>query len=469
MKKSELLFNVISVPVDFLMIFAAASLSYFLRYRVETLPVLFDLTYFEYIQLALVAIPFLLLLFALNGLYTQKSTHGVWREAMRIAGSVSAGLMIVVVLFFFNRNLFPSRLIVLMVWAFAILFATFGRVILLIIQRELLSRGTGRHRLIIIQGDVPNPISREIEKNTVLGYEVVAAMKYAPGIREQIIETHRAGRIDELLQADTDLGNEQVLDLVNLCENLGIKFNYLPSVLESHLANVEIDVIGNMPVIRLKPTPLDGWGKVVKRIVDIIGSLVGLVLFAPLYAAIALAITWSSHGSVFFHQRRGSSAHNFEFYKFRSMHAELSEGTVEGDRIRAHLEEANSRRGPYVKIKNDPRVTGIGRFLRRTKLDELPQFWHVLRGQMSLVGPRIHMVREVEKFENTDKYRKIFVIKPGATGLAQLNQFSNQELPFEEEIKLDLLYIENWSMRLDLYIIAKTMYLLLTRRARADY
>ena len=122
-----------------------------------------------------------------------------------------------------------------------------------------------------------------------------------------------------------------------------------------------------------------------------------------------------------------------------------------------------------MKIKNDPRVTRIGKFLRRTKLDELPQFWHILRGQMSLVGPRIHMLKEVEKFESQDRYKKIFVIRPGATGLAQLNQFTNPELPFEEEIKLDLFYIENWSVKLDLYIIAKTIFYLLIRKPNADY
>ena len=469
MKKSELAFNVISVPVDFLMIFAAASLAYFLRYRVETLPVLFDLSYIQYLKLILVAIPFLLLLFALNGLYTQKSTHGIWREVLRIGGSVSAGLMIVVVLFFFNQNLFPSRLIILMGWAFAILFVSFGRIILLLVQRELLAHGTGRHRLIVIQGEVVSPISREIEGNAALGYEIAATLRFSSALRDRIEELHRSGHIDELLQADTGLKNEEVLELVSLCENLGIKFNYLPSVLESHLANVEVDMIGNMPVIRLKPTPLDGWGKVVKRLVDILVAFVGLILFSPLFALIAVAIRLNTRGPVFFHQRRGSTRHNFIFYKFRSMYADMSEGTAVGDRIRQELEESNSRRGPYVKIKNDPRVTAVGRFLRRSKLDELPQLWHVLRGQMSLVGPRIHMVREVEKFETSMQYRKIFVIKPGATGLAQLNQFASQELDFEDEIKLDLLYIENWSLWLDLYVIAKTFYYLLTSRVNADY
>ena len=222
-----------------------------------------------------------------------------------------------------------------------------------------------------------------------------------------------------------------------------------------------------MPVIRLRATPLDGWGKVVKRITDIIVSLVGLVAFSPIFLLISFAIRINSRGPIFFHQLRGSSFHSFQFYKFRSMHAELSEGTPQGDRIRRQLELQNTRHGPYVKIKNDPRVTAVGRFLRRTKLDELPQLWHILRGQMSLVGPRVHMIKEVQKFEND--YKKIFVIKPGATGLAQINQFYNPELPFEEEIKLDLFYIENWSMWLDVYIIFKTLFLLVTKSPNEDY
>ena len=467
MKKPELYFNVLAVPVDFLMIFFAATLGYYLRYRVETLPVLFELTYGQYFRLIIVAIPFLLFLFALSGLYTQKSTRGFLRETGRVITAVSAGLMIVVILFFFNRNLFPSRLIILMVWIFTIALVALGRGLMLLLQRQMLEWGTGRHRLVVIEGDHRNPIVEEIEEESKHGYEIVARLRFGPDTLGEIERMHRSERIDELMQADAALTNEQVLDLVNLCEDLGVKFNYLPNILESHRANVETDVIGSMPVIRLKPTPLDGWGKVVKRSMDITVSGLGLLVLSPVFAFIAAAIKLSSKGPVFFHQPRGSSFHNFEFYKFRSMYQELSEGTPQGDRIREELERQNARHGPYVKIKNDPRVTAVGRFLRRTKLDELPQLWHILRGQISLVGPRIHMIKEVEKFES--RYRRVFTIKPGATGLAQLQQFRNPELPFEEEIKLDLFYIENWSVWLDFYIIFKTMVLLLTPRREADY
>ena len=333
LKKSELIFNVISVPVDFLMILTAASLAYFLRYRVETLPVLFELSYADYLKLVLIASPFLLGLFALTGLYTQKSTRGVWKEIGKLLTAVSAGLMIVVVAFFFNKNLFPSRLIVLMGWGFAILFAGLARVVLLVIQRQLLARGMGRHRVIVIAKRQPTQIIEDIQNDSKLGYEIVGKLAYDEQTLVEIERMHREKRLDELMQLDTTLGNDEILNLVDLCEDLGIKFNYLPSLLESHLSNIEIDVIGSMPVIRLKPTPLDGWGKVAKRIIDIVFSLLGLILFSPLFALISLVIKLNSKGTVFFHQRRGSTYHNFEFYKFRSMYAELSEGTTTGDRM----------------------------------------------------------------------------------------------------------------------------------------
>lgn len=467
MKKSELFFNVISVASDFLTIFLAASLAYFFRYRVETLPVLFELSYSQYVQLILGAIFFLLLLFALSGLYAQKSTRSFVREIGRVTVGVSAGLMIVVVLFFFNRNLFPSRLIILMSWIFTILLVSLGRGILLLVQRNLLAKGVGRHRLIVIEGGSESQLIREIEGDSRLGYEIVGRMKFSSEVMVLLEQKHRHERIDELIQADPKLSAGETLQLVEFCQELGIKFSYLPNILESHRAQVETDVVGTLPVIRLKATPLDGWGKVVKRVMDLAVSGIGLIIFSPVFIFISLTIRLDSSGPIFFHQRRGSSFHNFEFFKFRTMFHDLSEGTLSGDQMRAQLEVQNARVGPYVKIKNDPRVTRVGRFLRRTKLDELPQLWHVLRGQMSLVGPRIHMIREVEKFEN--QYKRLYTIKPGAVGLAQINQFYNPELSFQEEIRLDLFYIENWSVWLDVYIIFKTLVLLVTKQPKGNY
>ena len=146
----------------------------------------------------------------------------------------------------------------------------------------------------------------------------------------------------------------------------------------------------------------------VKRLVDVIGSLVGLIILSPIFLLIAIAIKLNSRGPVFFHQPRAAKLGQFEFYKFRSMYYEMSEGTESGDKLRQELEKQNARVGPYVKIKNDPRVTTVGRFLRKTKLDEVPSLWHILRGQMSLVGPRVHMTKEVDHFRND--YKHLFVL-----------------------------------------------------------
>jgi lipopolysaccharide/colanic/teichoic acid biosynthesis glycosyltransferase len=207
---------------------------------------------------------------------------------------------------------------------------------------------------------------------------------------------------------------------------------------------------------------------VAKRILDMAISGIGLIILSPIFLLVGLVIKLSSKGPVFFHQPRAAGLGSFECYKFRTMYFHMSEGTATGDVLREKLEKQNARQGPFVKIKNDPRVTPLGRVLRKTKLDEMPQLWHIFRGQMSLVGPRVHMVKEVDHFRSN--FKKIFTIKPGATGLTQITQATeNPELSFEEEIRLDTFYIENWSIWLDLYIIFKTILILLGKKGKVDY
>jgi lipopolysaccharide/colanic/teichoic acid biosynthesis glycosyltransferase len=164
---------------------------------------------------------------------------------------------------------------------------------------------------------------------------------------------------------------------------------------------------------------------------------------------------------------------DFTFYKFRSMYTHLSNGLggEEAEKVREELWKHNDRGGaesPFLKIKNDPRITRVGKIIRKTKLDEIPQFWNVLRGDMSLVGPRAHMVDEVERYRN--KYRRMFSIKPGIFGVSQIAQMSWPDLPFEEEIRLNTYYIENWSLWLDIKTLYKSAYLIaLGTKPKEDY
>jgi exopolysaccharide biosynthesis polyprenyl glycosylphosphotransferase len=208
-----------------------------------------------------------------------------------------------------------------------------------------------------------------------------------------------------------------------------------------------IDRIGEVPVITLHREPLPGAALFLKRLLDITGAGFGLVLASPFMAIAALLIWWDSPGSVVYAaERTGARGRRFRCYKFRSM-VSNAEYLKEGLRAR------NQRQGPIFKIDGDPRITRIGRFLRRYSLDELPQLWNVLRGEMSLVGPRPHPVDEVNHYD-LQHYRRLDV-KPGITGLWQIT--ARDSPSFDLNMHLDLTYIENWSLWLDLRILASTV------------
>lgn len=474
MKRSELLFNFIAIPADWVMIIVAGITAFYLRFRLaDVRPILYQLSIRNYFEILVLISPVILILLALAGLYNLRGTRRITSELLRIVLAISSGLLLVVILFFFNETVFPSRLIILFTWGLTIVLTSLGRIILRVIQVRLLKRGVGLHKLAVIVD--PNlddaGILKEIRKRPELGYQIVGTItsSTARDVLIQELESIRsASGIDELLQADPMLHQEVSGDILKFCRDYGILFNYIPNIFETATTNVSVETISGFPVITLKGTPLEGWGAVVKRLIDIMVSSVGLTILSPVFLLVSIMIKLNSKGPIFFHQARAAGLGEFEFYKFRSMYQNMSEGTAEGDKLREELEKQNSRKGPFVKIKNDPRVTPVGKFLRRTKLDELPSLWHILTGKMSLVGPRVHMVKEVDHFRND--YKRLFVLKPGATGLTQIIQATeNPEISWEEEIRLDEFYIENWSIWLDFYIIFKTFMILIGSRPKVDY
>ncbi len=474
MKRTELSFNLISILVDFIMILLAGIAAFYLRFEIaEVRPVLFDLTIGDYVRNLFLVSPIIIGLLALAGLYNLKGTRRISSELSRIVLAISSGLLGVVILFFFNQTVFPSRIIILFTWGLAIVLVSLGRIILRRIQVRLLRKGIGAHKLVVIDWEdrTQNNLMEEISNRPELGYRIVDVLKYRGDVEQMVQELEKIQKmtgIDEMLQSNPRLPKEVSARLLQFCRDYGILYNFVPDIFETSQTNVELATISGVPVVVLKGTPLEGWGKVIKRLMDIVFSSIGLIVASPIFLATAIAIKINSRGPVFFHQPRAAGLGSFECYKFRSMYYEMSEGTASGDKLREELEKQNARQGPYVKIKNDPRVTPVGRFIRKTKIDELPQLWHILRGQMSLVGPRVHMVKEVDHFRSS--YKWLFTIKPGATGLTQITQATEKpEISWEEEIKLDAFYIENWSIWLDLVIIFKTVLILLGRKPKVDY
>jgi len=236
--------------------------------------------------------------------------------------------------------------------------------------------------------------------------------------------------------------------IASACEEEGIELRFMADLFNLEVARVRLIELGKIPLLTMEPVFQDELKLLAKRCFDFLITLMSMPVVLPVIGIIAVAIKLDSPGTVFFVQQRvGLKKRMFPMIKFRSMHmdAEARMGEVE------HLNEAQ---GPIFKITDDPRVTGVGRFLRRTSLDELPQLFNVLRGEMSLVGPRPMSIRDVDLFERGIQ-RKRFSVKPGITCLWQISGRSN--LPFEKWLEMDLYYIENWSLCLDLKILFKTI------------
>jgi exopolysaccharide biosynthesis polyprenyl glycosylphosphotransferase len=255
--------------------------------------------------------------------------------------------------------------------------------------------------------------------------------------------------IDEVLVAlPTHKYSSLVETIVRRCEEQGVVVRVRTETFNLQIARSYVDELEGVPVVTIRSGPEDDWRLLTKRLIDILGSIALLVVLAPLFALVALLIKLDSPGSVFFTQERiGFNKRRFKLIKFRTM----ANGA---DQQQALLEHLNEVEGPVFKIKNDPRVTCLGKFLRRFSIDELPQLFNVLKGDMSLVGPRPLPVRDVQRIDVTSHKRR-FSIKPGITCLWQVN--GRSDIGFDDWVLLDLEYIDRWSLGLDLRILLKTI------------
>jgi exopolysaccharide biosynthesis polyprenyl glycosylphosphotransferase len=255
------------------------------------------------------------------------------------------------------------------------------------------------------------------------------------------------GSIDEVLIADPDFPQSEAVELVDRCHRHGVRVRVAPSTMEILMDRVEFVPGQTLPLFELKPPVFDGVDWLLKRSFDIVGSLFLLLLFSPVLLLIALAVKLTSRGPVIYRSMRpGIGGEPFACLKFRTMYEDAED-------LQPELEKHNEMAGAIFKIKADPRVTPIGQFLRRWSLDELPQLWNVLRGEMSLVGPRPLPQRDFDRL--ADWHRKRYLVLPGITGLWQVS--GRSELDFDELVRLDFLYLENWSVFQDLSILLKTI------------
>lgn len=469
MKKSELFFSALQVPIDYAMLILAGLAAFYLR-RAESVqeikPILYDFTLRQYVQVLLLVAAYFVVVYAIDGLYNIRATKRTLKESYLVFRATAIGLMIIVIGVFLNPDWYSSRFVILAGGFFAIIFVSFARIWLGYLQRYLLvKKGLGVHRLVLVgtSGFCP-VIKRNIEKNLYLGYRLVEHIDNVD--IERLDRIKKMKGIDEIIECSPGISRDELLKLKNYCIRNRIAFKYVPTILQA--SNFEMRMFLGEPIIEIKNTPLDGWGKIIKRGFDITGALVGIILFGPLMLIIYIIILIQSGRPVIFFNERVGHKGNFDLYKFRYMKKEYSHGKQFSSEhnekalavLNALIQSQSIKDGPVYKIKDDPRKTRLGSFLEKFSLDELPQFFNVLKGQMSLVGPRPHQPIEVEKYE--DYHKRVLTIKPGITGMAQIS--GRSDLEFNDEVRLDTYYIENWSLKLDIIIILKTAIALLKKR-----
>ena len=459
MKKADLFFNVIRLPVDFAMLLAAGLATYLLRTEILATfrPVLFEfnLPLVKYIYLVLIVSFIFLLAYAASGLYSMKTRMKRFEEFVKIWVASSAAILAVIIYIFLSQELFNSRFLVLCGWFFAILFVSFGRLVVRWLQNIFVAKyDFGIHRVMIVGDDeITRKIIDDIRNNPQSGYRVAKHL-HNPEVAEIQLAIGTPG-IDEVILTNPNYPASKVVELVDFCNENHLVFKFVPNIYQTLTTNFDIDSINGLPLIELKRTALDGWGKVAKRVLDIVGSMAGLVILSPVFAVVAFAVKWETAGPVFVRLRRISRKKEFSLIKFRSMVRNAEE-------LKPALAILNERQdGPLFKIKNDPRITGVGQSIRRYRIDELPQLWNVLRGDISLIGPRPHQPDEIERYEK--HHKRVLSIKAGATGIAQVS--GSSDLAFEQEVALDTYYIEHWSIWMDLKIILKTIFKMFTDKS----
>jgi exopolysaccharide biosynthesis polyprenyl glycosylphosphotransferase len=401
------------------------------------------------------------LLFARSGLYAERAQRP---GLSRIVGSLFQVAGVALVFAVVSGEHFSSYYLFYGSLAFALLYISSLRALYEQLTAALLRAAGYRRRAVLVgRGKHVGDVAHALADAPHSPIEVVGYLSPLPlpangveplGALADLERVLAEGRVDEVIIADPDFPKDDAVELIDQCHRRGVRVRLAPSTMEILIHRAEFIPGQSVPLFELAPPVFEGVDFALKRTFDILGATMLLALLSPLLLAITLAVRLTSRGPVLFHSiRRGIGQRPFACLKFRTMHTDAEERQDD-------LEELNEASGALFKIRDDPRLTSVGRLLRRFSLDELPQLVNVLRGDMSLVGPRPLPERDYRMLE--DWHRKRYLVLPGITGLWQVS--GRSELDFDDLVHLDFIYLERWSLALDLTILLKTIPAVFTRR-----
>jgi exopolysaccharide biosynthesis polyprenyl glycosylphosphotransferase len=450
---------------DVVLINLAFGLAYWMRYDLQWFAAVdeaYFVPYVSFIPISLATTVLLLCIYKLSGVYNMPRGASWFDEVYRLLTGTATGIILVIfVIVFFFRPLFYSRLVFFYAGVLIVIFLGISRLGKRIVRSHLRKRGQGVDRLLIVgAGEVGRTVMRNIVAQPSLGYQIVGFVDDDPdkgntdigrfkalGNTANIPRLVKEMALDAVIITLPWMYHRKIVSIIAQCEREQIRVRIVPDIFQMTLSHLDTVDLGGIPMIGVREISISGSQRVLKRAMDVVLSLVVLVVGFPIFFLIGLAIRLDSPGPAIFAQIRvGKNEKLFACFKFRSMKKDAEEE-------KEQLLDWNEVDGPIFKIRDDPRITSVGRFLRRTSLDELPQFFNILMGQMSLVGPRPALPSEVQRYQPWHKRR--LEVAPGLTGLWQVS--GRSELTFDEQVLLDLYYIENWSPVLDLQILLRTL------------
>ncbi|MCB4790447.1 MAG: sugar transferase [Elusimicrobia bacterium] len=402
-----------------------------------------------YKYLLYLIVPLYLFVFSQHSFYSVYFTPFL-DELLRVARAGSESFFFLVMATFFYRDFSFSRLTFLFFWINSILFIFIAREIFKTTTTYFLYRILGKERILVIGKE--NKVLKKIIKQhpyIKVTYYPYDDLPNAEKIKSIILDKS----INQVILTHQKWPQDKLLNFYDMCENLKTDLKFVPDIVQICRGEIIIDSSLGIPVFHLKSVSLDGFNFYFKRVVDLILSIIFISFSWPVLLFIIYLIKVDSSGSfLYYHKRVGYRGKIFSFYKFRTM-------VKNADALLEEVKSQNERQGPVFKMSKDPRITRVGRFLRRYSLDEIPQIINVLRGEMSIVGPRPQVLWEAEAYD--DWSRRRLRVLPGITGIWQVS--GRASLSYEEMIELDIFYIENWSMGLDLNIIFRTIPAVITK------
>jgi exopolysaccharide biosynthesis polyprenyl glycosylphosphotransferase len=392
------------------------------------------------------------------GLYARPQTGSFPAKLPRLARTTALGILLTTVLAFAVKNDWDySRFVIALAAPCVLALVVLQRYLLFRLEWNVARHSPAKREVLIVGTDaVAARLMRSLGAEPMLRLRVAGLLRAGAGAPDPSIPAERilgslddlpavaAGRpVRQLVLTDPRLPQEQVLELLVFCEQNLITFTMVPDLFHLLTGAMDVQSIEDIPLLGVREMPLDRMpNRILKRTEDIAGALFGLLVSAPVLAAAAALIKLTSPGPVFYSQERcGRDRRVFRLHKLRTMRVDAETGS-----------------GPVFAVRDDPRVTRVGAFLRRHSLDELPQLWDVLRGEMSLVGPRPERPHFVEQFRTgIDRYMRRHLSKPGLTGWAQVNGLRGNT-SIEERVKYDLYYLERWSLAFDFKILVRTLF-----------